>query len=316
MSLQVLDVSGIATIQDAGRKGFRKFGVPTSGAMDPFAFRAANALLGNDENAAVVEIGLGDMIFQAMQDCVIAVSGSGYELSIYVWEFSPWSSFFVRAGWRIHFHKVEDGMWAYLALAGGIQVQPVLGSSSTYLRGGFGGLDGRSLQAGDLLTGKNRSRSWEGLAARTVPEKTRPTYTQTPVIDVILGPQTNYFTDESIDTFLSSEYSVSLTSDRMGYRLEGPALMRRDAARELISEGLTFGAIQIPANGQPIVMMADGPTTGGYPKIGAVASADLPLLAQCLPNRSRIRFRETTVEEAQKKYRALMSGLTGMIEAE
>ena len=316
MSLQVLDVSGIATIQDAGRKGFRKFGVPTSGPMDPFAFQAANTLLGNDENAVVVEIGLGDVIFQARQDCIIAVTGTGYKLSIYVWEFSPWSSFFVRAGWRIHFHKVEDGMWAYLALAGDIQVQPVLGSNSTYLRGEFGGLDGRSLQAGDILTGKNRSRSWEGLAARTVSEKTRPTYTQTPVIDVILGPHTNYFTDESIDTFLSSEYSVSLTSDRMGYRLEGPALTRRDSS-ELISEGLTFGAIQIPSNGQPIVMMADGPTTGGYPKIGTIVSADLPLLAQCLPNKSKIRFRETSVGAAQEKFREQMAGLTnGIVQAD
>ena len=124
-----------------------------------------------------------------------------------------------------------------------------------------------------------------------------------------MGPQTKHFTDESIETFLSSEYSVSLTSDRMGYRLEGPALIYRNKT-ELISEGMTSGAIQVPPSGQPIVMMADCPTTGGYPKIGTVASADLPLLAQCIPIKSRIRFRETTVIKAQETYRLMMNGLS------
>jgi allophanate hydrolase subunit 2 len=145
-----------------------------------------------------------------------------------------------------------------------------------------------------------------------LPEKVRPNYYDRPIIDVILGPQTKYFTDESIQTFLSSEYSVSLTSDRMGYRLEGPPLTRR-SNKELISEGMISGVIQVPADGQPIVMMADGPTTGGYPKIGTVVSADLPLLAQCTPKKSRIRFQEVTVEEAQKNYRVLMRGLKNIV---
>jgi allophanate hydrolase subunit 2 len=133
------------------------------------------------------------------------------------------------------------------------------------------------------------------------------------MIDIIPGPQTEYFTDESIATFTSQEYTVSKTSDRMGYRLEGPPLIHRDK-KELISEGMIFGAIQIPSNGQLIVMMADGPTTGGYPKIGTVIRADLPLLVQCAPDKSRIRFRETTVAKAQKKYRALMGGLNKIVE--
>ena len=127
-----------------------------------------------------------------------------------------------------------------------------------------------------------------------------------------MGPQTKYFNNKSIETFLSSEYSISLTSDRMGYRLEGPGLTHRSNA-ELISEGITFGAVQVPASGQPIVMMADCPTTGGYPKIAAVASADLPLLVQCVPNKSKIRFQETTIAKAQKKYRNLMNSLESSI---
>jgi antagonist of KipI len=312
MSLEVIGVSGLVTIQDGGRKGWRRFGIPLSGPMDVFAFQAANTLAGNPIGCAAIEIGLGDVIFQALQDCVIAVAGVGYKLSVYIWDFSLWSSFFVRAGWKISFHKNEDGMWVYLAVSGGVQTQPVLGSHSTYLRGHFGGLEGRRLQSGDVIQTGKSSRLYSELAARTLSTEARPPYTSNPTMSVIWGPQTSYFTDESVAAFMSQEYSVSLNSDRMGYRLEGPALVQRNKT-ELISEGMTVGAIQVPPNGQPIVMMADCPTTGGYPKIGTVASADLPLLAQCVPNKSRIRFRETTVARAQEKYRALMSGLSKSI---
>jgi antagonist of KipI len=308
MSLEVLDVSGLATVQDSGRRGWRQFGVPASGPMDSFAFQAANVLAENPMDYAGLEVGLGDATFQATQDCVIAVTGAGYELSISVWEFPLWSSFFVRAGWKIRLNKISDGMWVYLAVTSGVQTQPILNSRSTYLRGGFGGWDGRQLQTGDVIpTGASSPLSYE-MAARTLPVEARPNYEIHPTLDVILGPQTSSFTEESIETFLASAYSISLTSDRMGYRLDGPPL-RHKGKTELISEGMTFGAIQIPSSGQPIVMMADCPTTGGYPKIGTVVSADLPLLAQCVPNKSRIRFRQTTVEEAQKKYRTLMKGL-------
>ena len=313
MSLEVIDVSGLATIQDSGRIGWRKFGVPSSGPMDAFAFQAANVLAGNPINRAALEIGLSDISFRAICDCVISVTGFGYGLSIYVWDFPLWSSYYVRAGWTIRLTKQDSGMWAYLAIAGGVQAQPVLDSVSTNLRGHFGGLDGRQLQVGDVLSSGSTYPSLNDLAARTLPQEARPAYGDHPIVDVIMGPQEKYFTDESIVTFLSQEYSVSTTSDRMGYRFEGAALKHRNKV-ELISEGMTMGAIQVPASGQPIVMMADSPTTGGYPKIGAVASADLSLLAQCVPNKSKIRFRETTVTKAQKKYRELMSGLKKIVE--
>ncbi len=311
MSLIVVESNGLATIQDSGRKGWRRFGVPASGPMDVIAFQAANVLLGNPGECAAVEIGLGDVSLQAAQDCVIAVTGVGYQLSIYIWEFPLWGSFFVRAGWKIRLNKTDHGMWAYIAVPGGVQTPSILGSQSTYLRGAFGGLEGRQLQAGDRITAASHF-SYE-LAGRTLPEEARPKYNNDPTIDVIMGPQTKYFTDEGLETFLSSEYSVSFTSDRMGYRLEGPPLAQRGKT-ELISEGMTFGAIQVPSNGQPIVMMADCPTTGGYPKIGTVASADIPLLAQCVPNKSRIRFQETTVAKAQKRYRELMRELDRIVE--
>jgi antagonist of KipI len=313
MSLEVIDVNGLATVQDSGRTGWRKFGMSVSGPMDAFAFQAANKLAGNALHQATIEIGLGDITFRALHDCVIAVAGVGYGLSVYIWDFPLWSSYYVRTGWTIRLDKLDFGMWAYLAIAGGAQTQPVLDSQSTYLRGHFGGLEGRQLQVGDEIKSGNPERPLTDLAARTLPEDARPVYSDNPIIDVIPGPQEKYFTTDSIATFMSQEYTVSHTSDRMGYRLEGAPLIHRNKT-ELISEGMTMGAIQIPSNGQPIVMMADSPATGGYPKIGTVASADLPLLAQCVPGRSKIHFRETTVAKAQKKYRALMSGLERIVE--
>jgi len=312
MSLELVEVNGLATIQDSGRKGWRRFGVPLSGPMDVFAFQAANLLAGNPSNSAAVEIGLGDMAFRATRDCLIAVAGAGFDLSVYIWDFPLWSSFFVRSGWIIRMNKTDNGMWAYLAIAGGVQTQPMLGSRSTYLRGALGGFEGRLLQAGDRLPSGTPSQPVNDLAARALPIEARPSYGGNPIVDVIMGPQENYFADESKSTFLSSEYSVSLTSDRMGYRLEGPALSHRDKA-EMISEGMTPGAIEVPSNGQPIVMMADCPTTGGYPKIASIVSADLPVLAQCVPNKSKIRFQETTMAKAQKKYRVLMNGIENHI---
>ena len=313
MSLEVIDVNGLATIQDSGRTGWRKFGVPNSGAMDTFAFRAANLLAGNNQNCAAIEIGLGDITFRALHDCVISVAGVGFGLYIYIWDFPLWSSYYVRGGWTIRLNKLDSGMWANISISGGILTSPILDSFSTYLRGPFGGLDGRQLQVGDVLRSGTPSRPLNDLAARTLPEDARPLYSDNPTLDVILGPQEKYFTDESVTTFLSSEYTVSSTSDRMGYRLEGEKLFHRNKS-ELISEGMTMGTIQVPSSGQPIIMMADSPTTGGYPKIGAVASADLPLLAQCVPGKSKIGFRKTTVEKAQKKYRELMSGLERIVD--
>jgi antagonist of KipI len=312
MSLELIEVNGLATIQDSGRTGWGRFGVPLSGPMDMFAFRAANLLAGNPSNSAAIEIGLGDITFRATRDCVIAVAGVGYSLSVYIWDFPLWNSFFVRSGWIVRMNKMDTGMWAYLAVAGGIQTPLVLGSCSTYLRGALGGFEGRQLQVGDRLGSGTASRPLNDLAARALPIEARPGYGDNPIVDVIMGPQENYFTDESKSIFLSSEYSVSLTSDRMGYRLEGPVLTHRNKT-ELISEGMTPGAIEVPSNGQPIVMMADSPTTGGYPKIAGIATADLPALAQCTPSKSKIRFQETSAAKAQKKYRALMNGLESRI---
>ncbi len=298
--LEVIDVSGLVTLQDSGRHGFASYGVPNSGSMDWFAYQAANSLVGNSVNTPVVEIGLGEAVFRAKRNCVLAVTGAGFEVLNYVWTFPLWTSFFVRAGWYVNIKKKSGGNWAYLAAAGGFEVETVLNSSSTYLRGGLGD----SIHAGDILQTGKPSNELLKLAARNFPVEKYMAYTQTPMIEVITGPQKERFTKEGYQTFLNSEYTLSSSFDRMGYRLEGNPIAH-SAGADLISEGMTIGSIQVPANGQPIVMMADSPTTGGYPKIANVVKASLPLLAQCEAGVSKIRFKETTVENAQKKYRKL-----------
>ena len=308
---EVINVSGFATIQDLGRSGWQRFGVPLSGPMDAFAFQAANLLVGNSLNTAALEIGGGEIELQTNRDCVIATSGAGYSLSVYTWEFPLWGSCLVRAGWTIRLKKsgsTEGGMWAYLAVAGGFDVTPVLNSRSTYLRGHFGGIEGRLLQAGDPLKVGIAKFSLADLSGRTLIDEARPAYIESPIIEVIPGPQAKSFTEESMETFLSSLYRVSATSDRMGYRLEGVALSHLQEA-DLISEGMTIGSIQVPADGQPIVMMADCGTTGGYPKIASVIRTDLSRLAQCRPGKDSIRFQATTIEAAQEKYRMMIKKL-------
>jgi antagonist of KipI len=306
--LEVLEVGGVATIQDAGRTGWRRFGVPLAGPMDRFAFEAANLLLGNQPEAAALELGAGDLVLRAQYDCVLAVAGLGYDLSVNDWGFPLWGSCFLRAGWTMRLARSGFGMWAYVAAAGGFDAPPVLGSRSTYLRGRFGGLDGRLLQPGDVLRGAASSHSMMEAAARTLPAASRPVYGPSPSLDVIPGPQADRFSPDDLGAFYSSEYRLGASSDRMGYRLDGPPL-RGVRQPELTSEGMAVGAIQIAADGQPIIMLADSATAGGYPRIGCVTSACLPLLAQCTPGQDAVRFRRTTVESAQAQYRSLMNGL-------
>jgi antagonist of KipI len=294
--IEVTDLTGIATLQDSGRRGWNKFGVPTSGAMDWFAYEVANSLLDNPLNSATIELGLGEITFRALRNTTIAVTGAGFEVENYVWTFPLWTSFYVRAGWTVRVKKTSGGNWAYIAIAGGFDSPIIMNSRSAYLRGGIGS----SLKAGDVLPAFTPAADLLKLAARDFPVGKFMPYSQTPIIDVIPAPQADWFTPEGIRTFYESEYTLSPSYDRMGYRLQGAAV-EKSITKELISEGMTMGSIQIPADGQPIVMMADAPTTGGYPKIANVARASLPLLAQCEAGVSKIRFREVTVEEAQRK---------------
>lgn len=300
MVLQVTDLTGIATLQDSGRRGFNKFGVPTSGAMDWFAYQAANSLLNNPPNSATIELGLGEITFRSLRNTVLAITGAGYEVENYIWTFPLWTTYYVRAGWTVRVKKKNGGNWAYIAIAGGFDSPIIMNSRSTYLRGGIGS----PLKAGDVLHSFAPTTDLLKLAARNFPVDRFMPYSQTPTLEVIPAPQADWFTPEGIRTFYESEYTLSPSFDHMGYRLQGSPI-EKAITKELISEGMTMGSIQIPADGQPIVMMADSPTAGGYPKIANVTRASLPLLAQCEAGASKIRFREATVEEAQEKYHVI-----------
>lgn len=299
----------LSTLQDLGRWGYERFGVPVSGAMDEFALRAANALVLNEPNACGVEM-LESLSVTTSVEALAAVCGFG-ELTVTVNErLKPtWSALYLRAGQTLEIRKPPGG-WAYLAVRGGFEVPLVLGSRSTYLRGHFGGYAGRALQAGDILKTAEvlPSISLPALAGRKLQP---PTLART--LQVILGPQLGHFSHAALESFFSAEFTVTNESDRMGYRLVGPALTPQPA--DIISEGMPLGAIQVPANGQPLAMLADRPTTGGYPKIANLIRADVPLLAQCPPG-AKVRFEVTTVEAAQAKYRERLELLKKIEEPE
>jgi antagonist of KipI len=308
MALEVLEGGMLTTVQDLGRYGYERYGVPVAGAMDQFALQAANLLVGNPPDMAALEITIAGPTLRATEQCLIAVTGADLSLQVNKWEMPPWMAVFVRRGWVIEFSDRRSGCRAYLAVAGGIDVAPVTGSRSTYLSGGFGGFDGRPLRQGDLIPLGEVSFHLPSLASRSFPLNLIPNYSDVPEIHAVLGPQDDYFADEGIAAFLSGEYQVSPTSDRMGYRLQGPEIAHKERA-DIISDGIALGSVQVPADRQPIVMMADHQTTGGYPKIATVISADMSLLAQCMPGTSTVTFEAITVEEAQARYREMMRAL-------
>ncbi|MGC9468392.1 MAG: biotin-dependent carboxyltransferase family protein [Anaerolineae bacterium] len=310
--LEVLDPGTLTTVQDGGRVGWARYGVPPSGAMDIAALVAANRLVGNLPQTAALEVTLDGPVLRAWSDCLIAVCGADFELWVGRLSVPCWHSLFVRAGYLIRFGRRLRGARAYLAVAGGIEVPPFLGSRSTYLRGGFGGFEGRALQRGDRLTigtdpSGRRGHQFYADAGAMWPGDRRPPYTSTPVVRVIPGPQEDAFAEATWARFVSAPYEISPASDRMGIRLQGPPLVRARTT-DMISDGLVTGSIQVPPDGQPILMMADHQTTGGYPKIATAIQADLPLLAQCLPG-DIIRFQEVGLADARAATRAFRRGL-------
>jgi antagonist of KipI len=306
MTLLTLDPGFLTTVQDLGRQGCERYGVPVSGAMDRLALMAANALVGNPLGAAGLEFALSGPTFQVSgQGCLVAAGGRGFSLRVGGRPIPPWMAAWARAGEPITLQPAGSG-WGYLAVGGGINVPLVMGSRSTYLRGSFGGLEGRSLQAGDALPvgpGGDYDR-----AGQELPQALRPAYSDRPLLDVILGPQDSAFTEAGLKAFLGEEYTLTPACDRMGYRLAGPRIAHLKGA-DVLSEGIPLGAVQVPGDDQPIVLMADRQTAGGYTKIGVVSSASLPLLAQCPPGTGKVRFRAVSVEEAQQKWRGILEVL-------
>ena len=303
MSLAVVEPGFFTTVQDLGRRGYQRFGVPISGAMDRFALAAANILVGNSPGAAGLEATLVGPALQAQYDCLVAAAGSGGTgLEVEGRLLPPWMAIYVRRGWTVRLVCRPQGGWSYLAISGGLDVPSVMGSRSTYVRGGFGGHGGRALQPGDALPLGAPLTDIISLAGRSLPEAYRPAYRDAPRLAVLPGPQQSAFTGKGLTAFLGSAYRIRPDSDRMGYRLQGASVPHQGGA-DILSQGLVTGAVQVPASGQPMIALSDCQATGGYTQVAVVATADLPLLAQCPCDSGELRFYPITLEEAQQRYR-------------
>lgn len=307
MSLKITGAGPLVTVQDLGRFGFQRFGVPTSGAMDGLAIRAANELVCNPWNAACLEIGLGGVSAISDEPCVVALTGRGVSLVVDDHPLPGWSAVYLRPGWQIEVKRLDWG-WAYLAIAGGIDVPLVLESRSTYLRGRLGGLEGRSLLSGDILN-VIPSELGADIAGR---DMSPPEYTDEVMAEVIPGPQLDRFTEAGVQAFLSAEYTVGLESDRMGYRLAGDRIAHTRGA-DLVSDGIVLGTVQVPQSGQPILMMSDHATTGGYTKLATMTTLDTWRVAQCMPGKGKVRFKTVGVEVAQSQYRQTLGRLAAQV---
>lgn len=297
--LIIVEPGLLTTIQDGGRWGYQQYGVAVAGAMDHFSMEVANKLLGNPGQGPLLEMTLSGASFQVTEETYMAITGADMGARIDGNDIPMWETFLLKPGQTLSFSLAKKGIRTYLALGGSFDLDPILGSLSTYLPGKMGGFKGRKLEKGDVISLKNLDKDLE---MRGFPESLRPTYSPGEEIRVVLGPQDDYFTDQGKEDFLSSDYSLTDKVDRMGYRLKGAKVAHLDKA-DIISDGILFGSVQVSGDGQPTIMMADHQTTGGYTKIATVISPDLCKLAQMKPG-DKIRFKEVSPDQAQGIYKS------------
>jgi allophanate hydrolase len=310
--LRVLNPGLHTTVQDLGRIGYQALGVPVSGALDGLALRLANAIVGNPQGAAALEIlGVGPTL-QIMADSArLAVAGAGASLVLIDGgrALPAWQSITLFRGDVFRVVLGRESVCAYLAVESGLNIAPVLGSASTYVRAGLGGFYGRALQRGDevpLAVDHSAERAEHHLPSPPLAAPDDP-------IRVVLGPQQMCFPEEALVTLLSAEFRISKDADRMGIRLDGPPLGHRHGW-DIVSDAIATGAIQVPGSGQPIVLLADHQTTGGYPKIATVISADLPIVGRRRPG-DTIRFAEVSVEQAEQLARDAEKKMSALLAA-
>ncbi|MEI9982977.1 MAG: biotin-dependent carboxyltransferase family protein, partial [Aliidongia sp.] len=305
----VIDRPGlVSSIQDLGRLGLQRYGVPVSGVLDPLAARLANALVGNNQGEAVLEmLALGPSFLVEAEALRIALVGSAIGLHVDGATIVSGRSVTVSRGSKVAIPGFTDSACCYLAISGGFAIEPVMGSRSTYARGGFGGFAGRSLKAGDRLPLRNPTPP-PGPDRRAG----EIAYGDGP-IRIVPGPQGDWFEPGSLARFFAEAYEITAEADRMGMRLAGPALIHSKGFN-IASDGIATGAIQVPGTGQPIVLLADHQTIGGYPKLGTVASADLSRLGRCRPGQS-LRFVSCTAAEAETLRRTQDSAFRALVES-
>lgn len=320
--MRIVDGGLLTTVQDLGRHGYQKIGVTPSGAMDAFSLRIANILVDNPEDAAALEITLRGPVVEFTSNALIALCGANLSPKISDVDIPPFRAVVVRRGAVLTFGRALSGCRAYLAVAGGIDVPLLMGSRSTHLRAKIGGHEGRALQAGDVLpTGtasplatKTIEQALEvddplpfALSRRYIEEDDQRLASTPRPIRCVQGPHFGVLNDTDKGSFFADPFEVSTEADRMGYRLVGPRLSSAQGT-ELISSAVTMGAVQVPPGGEPIVLMADRQTTGGYPVIAQVITADLPLVAQMKPG-DELTFAEVSIDDAQAALRDMQRSL-------
>ena len=307
MSLIVTRAGFLTTVQDLGRTGFRASGVSVGGALDPLGLRVANLLVGNDESAAGLEITLGNFRTRFDDERVVAWCGAESPVRIGQEKIAPGQLALVRANEELIIDPADSGMRGWLAISGGIDVPQVLGSRATDLRAQFGGLEGRVLRDGDSLPLADpslRSRSIaktlrDGrVASWSAPVDWSSAAKRNPILRIVRGKDVDLFEERTFEVLTSERFTARSDSDRMGVRLDGPELSRKENA-DLVSEAVAPGTIQVPPSGHPILLLGDCQTIGGYPKIAHVITVDLPIAAQLRPD-NRVRFQEVSLSDAHQ----------------
>ena len=298
MGIKIIKAGLLTTIQDMGRFGYQETGMSVSGVMDTRSTSLANILAGNDEGEGVLEVTVMGPTIEFTADNIIAVTGGDLGATLDGAPLPLYQAVLVKAGQTLGFAFPKSGARAYVAFAGGLDVPAVMGSKSTNLKSRIGGFEGRKLEAGDVIGFAAPKTALPNMEARKLPAQDFSA--KSLEIRVVLGPQDDCFPQSSIDTFFNSEYTISNEYDRMGCRMQGPVIKHK-VGGDIITDGISFGAVQVPSHGNPIVMMADHQTTGGYTKIGNVISVDLPILAQCMPGH-KIHFKWISIEAAQYWY--------------
>ncbi|PFQ05264.1 biotin-dependent carboxyltransferase family protein [Bacillus cereus] len=311
MDVEVLHAGMFTTVQDLGRSYYQQFGVPVGGAMDKNALRLINMLVGNEENEAGLEMTILGPKLLIKKTTLLAIGGVDMEPLLNGERIPLWRPILAEEGSMLCFGKVKSGCRAYVTFAGGIHIEGTMGSKSTYICAAIGGIEGRMMKKGDCF----QIGTYSEMANRFIQDlqkderiKTKwvisnsvlPKYKKHPKLRVIADFEYDQFTEESRKAFFTKEYKVSNYADRMGYRVEGEVLNRIEE-KEILSSPVTFGTIQVPNGGQPIILMADRQTTGGYPRMGNIISVDLPLLAQLKPG-DYVSFEKITLEEAEQLY--------------
>lgn len=294
-ALKIIRPGPLATLQDAGRVGLRRYGIPPSGAMDRFAYQVGNWLVGNSLGAAAVEVTLVGLCVEALVPLTLAITGGDLTPTINGSPAAMWTTLHMERGDRLQLGKRGSGCRAYLAIGGGLNGPEFFGSKSVFAKGRMGQL----LQRDEILSIEDTLPMLD--KPRTLPDELRPSYSPPHLVRVVLGPQADYFTPRGIETFLNCEYRLSPNSDRQGLRTSGPAI-EFCKGPDIVSDPTPVGAIQVPGDGRPIILHCDGQVTGGYAKIAVVAQADLDRLAQIFPG-DAIHFRAVTRDEALHQYR-------------